>query len=75
MTLDQLLNLNSTELKKLSTAELEKILAPYYTASRQALLPPDKPEKLGLQVRFIEAYINANAEKLGIKLPLPKTKP
>lgn len=69
MTLDELLNLSPSELAKLSNTELESILSPYYTAARQALLPPHKPQKQGLDYRLISAYIEANKDKLGIKIP------
>lgn len=68
ITLKELLLLPPNELMKLSSSELDTILAPYYEDSRKPLLPPKKPEKHGLDYRLIAAYIEANKDKLGLKI-------
>ena len=72
MKLDELLNLSATELMRLSNEDLQSILSPYYTASRQALLPSHKPVKQGLDYRVIAAYIEANKDKLNLNIPVTK---
>lgn len=66
MTLTELLALPPKELHKLTTAELQLVLAPYYNLTRTPLLPADKPTKKGLDNRLIAAWMDANREKLGL---------
>jgi len=64
MTIQELTSLPPEEIAKLSNEQLKTILAPYFTITRQALLPPDKPTKRGLDVKLVEQFMRNNADKI-----------
>lgn len=58
----------------LSDFELKALLAPYFPATRYALLPEAKPKKLGLDVRNVLAAIKNNAVEIAKLKALRSTK-
>ena len=64
MNISEILNRNPEELLALSDEQLKSLLEPFFPAVRQAVLPPEKSRKLGLDRRMIESYINATEADL-----------
>lgn len=60
MEIKDILSRDPEELLKLSDAELNTLLSPFFPAVRQAMMPPEKARKLGLERRMLESFIQAN---------------
>lgn len=57
MNISDILARDPEELLKLTDEQLKELLAPFFPAVRQALLPPEKSRKIGLDRRMIESYM------------------
>ncbi len=64
MDIKEILARNPEELLALSDAELSALLAPFFPQVRQAVMPPEKARKMGLERRMIESYIQATKDDL-----------
>ncbi len=45
------------KIKSLNDEALGKLLAPYIPLTRQAVLPDDKPEKIGLELKLVRSLL------------------
>ena len=61
-TIHELLS-DPDSLAKLSTAELTALLAPFIPAARKAVLPEEKPFKVGMAIRTMTEVMNNPAFK------------
>ncbi len=64
MTIQELLSTPPEQLIALSEQELKNLLEPFIPATRLALLPPEKPRKLGVEMRAIKDAIGANKDEI-----------
>jgi hypothetical protein len=64
MTIQEILARPPEELEAMSDTELFHLLEQFIPATRLALLPPEKPRKLGVEMRAIKDAIGANKEDI-----------
>lgn len=64
MTIETLLSLSPEDIAKIDNVTLTLLLKPYFTLTRQPLLPPDKPVKSGLTEKLMIEYLKNNATSI-----------
>ena len=64
VTIEDILNTTPEELSLLSNDKLKELLAPLFPAARKAILPPDKPKKMGVQDRLMRDILEQNKDAI-----------
>jgi hypothetical protein len=64
MNIKDITDRNPEALLAMSDNELSALLAPFFPAVRQAVMPPEKARKLGLERRMLQSFIAANKDEI-----------